>query len=52
MKRSYPINTRITFKVDKGEVVNGNFLGINSDGSIKIMSEGNVQNHLNLEVIN
>jgi len=52
MKRSYPINTRITFKVDKGEVVNGNFLGINSDGSIKIMSEGNVQNHLNLEVVN
>ena len=52
MKRSYPINTRITFKVNKGKVLKGNFLGINSDGSIKIMAEGSIQNHLNLEVVN
>ena len=50
MKRSLPINSRISFKVNK-KIINGIYKGINEKGSIKILIDNKECSFFNLETI-
>ena len=50
MKRSLPINSRISFKANK-KIINGIYKGISEKGSIKILIENKEYSFFNLETI-
>ena len=50
MKRSLPINSKISFK-DNKNIVNGIYKGINETGSIKLLINNKEFNFFNLETI-
>ncbi len=50
MKRSHPINSRISFKNNK-KIINGIYKGINETGSIRILIDNKECNFFNLETI-
>ena len=50
MKRSLPINSRISFKADK-KIINGIYKGISEKGSIKILIDNKECSFFNLETI-
>ena len=50
MKRSLPINSRISFKANK-KIINGIYKGISEKGSIKILIDNKVCSFFNLETI-
>ena len=50
MKRSLPINSRISFKVNK-KIINGIYKGISENGSIKILIDNKECSFFNLETI-
>jgi BirA family biotin operon repressor/biotin-[acetyl-CoA-carboxylase] ligase len=49
IKRSWPINTKISFKENLNNTITGIYKGINNDGSIKVLVNGVVNNFYNLE---
>ena len=50
MKRSLPINSRISFKINK-KIINGIYKGISEKGSIKILIDNKECSFFNLETI-
>ena len=50
MKRSLPINSKISFKANK-KIINGIYKGISEKGSIKILIDNKVCSFFNLETI-
>ena len=51
MQRSYPINTEISFKNNKQEVVKGFYKGINKDGAINIKVKGKTLSYFMIEAL-
>ena len=51
IERSWPINTKISFKESKNNTITGIYKGINEDGSIKVFVNGEVKNFYNIEVL-
>jgi len=51
VERSWPINTKISFKESKSNTITGIYKGINEDGSIKVLANGGVKNFYNIEVL-
>ena len=51
IERSWPINTKISFKESKYNTVSGIYKGINEDGSIKVLLNDGVKNFYNIEVL-
>ena len=50
-ERSWPINTKISFKENLNNSITGVYKGINEDGSIKVLINGSINNFHNLEVL-
>jgi BirA family transcriptional regulator, biotin operon repressor / biotin---[acetyl-CoA-carboxylase] ligase len=51
IKRSWPINKKISFKESKNSSITGIYKGINEDGSIKVLVNGGINNFYNIEVL-
>ena len=51
VERSWPINTKISFKESKNITITGIYEGINEDGSIKVLLNDGVKNFYNIEVL-
>lgn len=51
IERSWPINTKISFNENSNNSITGVYKGINEDGSIKVLVNGNINNFYNLEVL-
>ena len=50
MRRSLPINSKISFK-DNKNIINGIYKGIDEKGSIKLLINNKERNFFNLETI-
>ena len=50
MKRSLPVNSKISFKTKEG-IINGIYRGINLNGSIKILINNKERNFFNLDTV-
>ena len=50
MKRSLPVNSKISFKTKEG-IINGIYKGINLNGSIKILINNKERNFFNLDTV-
>ena len=51
IERSFPINTKISFKESKNNSIVGIYKGINLDGSIKVLVNDKVKSFYNIEVL-
>lgn len=51
IERSWPINTKISFKENVNNTITGIYKGINEDGSIKVLVNNEINNFYNLEVL-
>ena len=51
MKRSWPINTKISFKKSRGKSIIGIYKGIHEDGSIELSIKGKIKKFYNLEAL-
>ena len=51
VKRSWPINKKISFKEKINKSITGIYKGIDKDGSIKVAMNGTIKNFYNIEMI-
>ena len=51
IERSWPIKKKISFKESKNSIIKGIYKGINLDGSIRVLTNGQVNNFYNIEVL-